>query len=297
MYEMNRHSQTNSYSKLESLSLNFALEVAREAAHIGGKLVREHFGETARISLKRHLEIQTEVDTEAERAIMAFIEDRFPAHSILGEEGSMRHGYSPYTWIIDPLDGTNNYVLDIPQFAVCVSLKKGDQVLLTAIYQPMSDITYTALREQGVCLNDKQICLQEQHTMLSKSTVCNILAYSVHGNPVTHFVFSEVYKNTRRLLDTWTPSLDWCMLATGKIDALVYLSNESLWHDPGMLAGAFLFEEAGGKIHPLTLRGDDSVINELKEHSIIAARSCSMIDQINALVERIPRIEELVKEL
>lgn len=294
MDEMNRYSQTNSYKGLDGFSIQSALKVAREAARIGGKIVRDHFGDTARISWKRHLEIQTEVDTEAERAIMAFIKDRFPRHSMLGEEGGLRRGYSPYTWVIDPLDGTNNFVLDIPQFAVCVSLTKDEQVLLTAIYQPISNTTYTALRGQGAYLNDKRIHVQEHTTRLSESTVCSILAYSVHSNPVTHSLFSRLYKSTRRLLDTWAPSLDWCMLATGKIDALLYLSDESLWNDPGMLAGAFLFLEAGGTINRLNLRETGDAVNELRENSIIAATSHSMISEVNELVDSAPLIEELV---
>ncbi|HZU02702.1 MAG TPA: inositol monophosphatase [Ktedonobacteraceae bacterium] len=292
MGRINRYSQTNNYVEPDDLSIDSALKVAQAAARMGGKIVRQRFGKTASISWKSDIEVQTEVDIEAEQVITAFIKDHFSKHSILGEECGMRWGHSPYTWIIDPLDGTNNFVLNIPQFAICVSLKKHDDVLFTVIHQPMLDITYTALKGKGAYLNNEQIRLQELETPLHKSTVCSILAYSVHSNSVTHSIFSRLYKGTRRLLDTWAPSLDWCMLAAGKIDALVYLSDESLWDDPGMLAGAFLFLEAHGLIDDLSLRGAGEAINALRDTSIIAASSNHMIDQVNELIDSAPLVEE-----
>jgi|SRR6185437_10423321 len=289
---INRYSQMNNFTQSDEFSTDAALKIAQEAAYEGGEIVRQRFGKISSVSWKRGIEIQTAVDVESEQAIITFIKDRFPDHSILGEESGMRHGRSPYTWVIDPLDGTNNFVLDIPQFSVCVSLKKYDNILLTVIHQPISGITYTALKGKGACLNYEPIYLQEREVPLSKNTICSILSYSMHSNPLSHSIFNQLYKSARRLLDTWAPSLDWCLLATGKIDALVYLSDESLWNDPGMLAGAFLFREAHGHMSELNLRGACEAIKALEQTSVIAASSFYMIDQIRKLIASAPLLKE-----
>jgi myo-inositol-1(or 4)-monophosphatase len=292
MDRINRYSQTNSYAQSDEFSIDSALKIAQKAAYEGGEIVRERFGKISSVSWKRGIEIQTAADVASEQAITTFIRDHFPEHSILGEELGLRYGHSPYTWIIDPLDGTNNFVIDIPQFAVCVSLKKHDDILLTVIHQPISGITYTALKGKGAYLNNERIYLQKCEVPLNKSTVCSILAYSMHSNPLSYAIFNRLYGGSRRLLDTWAPSLDWCLLTTGKIDALVYLSDESLWNDPGMLAGAFLFHEAHGLMSDLNLKGTGEIGNALRRNSVIAASSGHMIDQVTKLIDSAPLVKE-----
>ena len=290
MDSINHWFQKNNGSPSNELNIDEALNVAKEAAYIGGKVIKKRFGETSGMRLKRGIEIQTPVDVETERVIASLIERHFPDHGIIGEESGTKHGTSPYTWVIDPLDGTSNFVLNIPQVAVCVSLKNDDDVLLTVIHQPIIDMTYTAVRGAGAYVNGKLIQLQPRDVLLAKSTVCSILTYAMHDNPLIHSVINKLYKSTRRLLDTWTPSLDWCMLATSKIDALVYFSDERLWIDPGMLAGAFFFHEAHGLIS--NLNGD--ITTEMTQlTSVIAAPASSMIEQISRLIVDEPLVKKL----
>lgn len=275
---------------IDDLNVAVPLNIAEEAARAGGNIIRERFGETLGMRLKHDIEVQTPVDVEAERVIISFIERYYLNHGIIGEESNPKRGDSPFTWVIDPMDGTSNFVLNIPQVAVCVSLKKGDDVLLTVIHQPMIDVTYTAMRGAGAYVNGKLIQLQPRDVPLAKSTICSILTYAMHDNPLIYSVINKLYESTRRLLDTWTPSLDWCMLATGKIDALVYFSDERLWIDPGMLAGAFFFHEAGGLIS--NLNGD--ITTEMTQlTSVIAAPTSSMIEQVSHLILYEPLVKKL----
>ncbi len=290
MDTINYWSQKNNSSISDGFDIDDALSIAEEAARTGGKIIRERFGETSGMRLKRGIEVQTPTDVAAEREIISLIQNRFFDHGIIGEESGIKRGRSPYTWIIDPLDGTSNFVLDIPQVAVCITLKKHNDILMTVIHQPIVDITYTAKLGEGARVNSKPACLQPREISLAKSTICSILTYSMHDNPLTHSLINKLYKSARRLLDTWAPSLDWCMLATGKIDALVYLSDAQLWIDPGMLAGAFLFREASGLISGLN--GD--VTSDIAHmRSVIAAPSSYMIRQISHLIACDPLVKEL----
>ncbi len=290
MDTINYRFQKNNSSISDEFDIDDALEIAEEAARIGGKIIRERFGETSDMRLKRGIEVQTPTDIEVEREITSLIENFFFDHSIVGEESGIKHGRSPYTWIIDPLDGTSNFVLDIPQIAVCITLKKYDEILMTVIHQPIVDITYTAKLGEGTRVNGKPTCLQPREKSLAKSTICSILTYSMHDNPLTHSFINKLYRSTRRLLDTWAPSLDWCMLATGKIDALVSLSDAQLWIDPGMLAGAFLFRESGGLISDLN---GDVITDIARLTSVVAASSSSMIKQITRVIACDPLVIEL----
>ena len=292
MARTTRYSQLDDYGESVDFKTE-ALKVAQEAAYVGGEIARLNFGKISRVSWKCDLEVQTEVDTEAEKKITNFIKKRFEEDSTFGEEFGLSKGDSSYTWVIDPLDGTNNFVLDIPQFAVCVSLKKDDDVLLTVIHHPILDITYTAVKGEGAFLNGEPIDLPRRKSLLNKSTICSILAYSVHSNPLRSSIVNRLYRGTRRLLDTWAPSLDWCLLATGKIDALVYLSDKSFHDDPGMLAGAFLFSEAGGIISDLSLSDSRAAAIALRKTSLIAASTDYMIDQVNDLINSDFLVEEL----
>src|SRR6266536_2082374 len=106
----------------ERLDIEKALLVAENAARVGVQIVIEQFSRTTHITMKRGIEEQIPVDTESERAIIRVLDEHFPHYNIHGEELGTRNGDSSYTWIIDPLDGTSNFILGIPQVAVCVSL-------------------------------------------------------------------------------------------------------------------------------------------------------------------------------
>lgn len=261
----------------EYLSMKEALEVAEEAAYRGGRVVRDHFGKTMHVTMKRGIEEQVQADTESEQAIVEVLEKRFPHHNIHSEEMGSREKNSLYTWVIDPLDGTSNFVLGIPQVAVCVSLLKEDETQLTIIYQPVLDIVYKAVLGEGAYLNGNRIYVQQSASSLSSSTVCKVLSYGMHRNKLAGRVMEKLYGNTRRLLDTWAPSLDWCMLVAGKADGLVYVSSHQLRLDPGMVAGFFLFLEAGGVLSEL----DGGRIDDVTVvGSIVAATSSDLLHDI-----------------
>jgi myo-inositol-1(or 4)-monophosphatase len=252
------------------VNIENALVIAEDAARHGGKVVREHFGKTAHVTMKRGIEEQIPTDIESEKAILEVLEGHFPQHNIHSEELGRRNRDSPYTWVIDPLDGTSNFILGIPQVAVCVSLLRGDETQLTVIYQPMLDIVYKAGLRHGAYQDGQPVYVRQNADSLARSTVCRVLSYGMKRDKLARRVMDKLCGNTRRLLDTWAPSLDWCMLVAGKADGLVYVSSHQLRLDPGMVAGLFLFLEAGGVLSDL--RGGD--INDVTTvESVIAATS------------------------
>jgi myo-inositol-1(or 4)-monophosphatase len=285
MDKKNNYYAINTISVDEAEYASFPLQIAEKAARAGGEVVRRRFGQASAVHWKRGIEAQTPADVEAEKIIRELLVTNFPDDTISGEELGISTGTSPYTWVIDPLDGTSNFLLDIPQIAVCISRREQQHVLFTVIYQPIVDVLYVAQDGSGAYVNQEKISVPQRATLLEKSTVCSILTYEMHGRETTYCVINQLYRHTRRLLDTWAPSLDWCLLATGKIDALIYLSDEQMWLDPGMLAGAFFFLAAGGCMSDL--RGN--VMTDLTQcTSVIAAASASMIKQVCQVITDAP---------
>lgn len=273
----------NQLVSLESMPVNVPapLCIAEKAARAGGKVIKERFGQSLAVHWKRGVEAQTLADVEAERVIRELLEAHFPEDTINGEEFGVKTGTSPYTWVIDPLDGTSNFVLDIPQFAVCISLLEYTRVLFTVIYQPIVDVLYVAREESGAFANEARICVSPRQVSLSQSTVCSILTYEAHGQEHTYGIIDKLYRNSHRLLDTWAPALDWCLLATGKIDALIYISDQRMCLDPGMLAGAFFFHTAGGYIGDLE---GNLTKDWMQMTSVIASSSSSMIQEVYQVI-------------
>lgn len=141
----------------------------------------------------------------------------------------------------------------------------------------MLDIVYKAGLSYGVYQDKKPIQVRQNAAPLSGITVCRVLSYGMKKDRLARQVMDKLCGNTRRLLDTWAPSLDWCMLVAGKADGLVYVSSHQLRQDPGMVAGLFLFLQAGGVLSDLS----GGSINDVREvKSVVAATSTPLLNDI-----------------
>src|SRR3989344_5246960 len=118
-----------------------------KAATAGGKVVRNYFGKAVTITEKsRASDVFTEADVESEAAIIAILEKAFPAHNIFSEECGFINKKSEYTFYIDPLDGTNNFSLGIPNFSVSIALVRGTETVFGLVYLPVVDLLYHAVK-------------------------------------------------------------------------------------------------------------------------------------------------------
>src|SRR5579883_1841216 len=134
-----------------------AKEVAVEAAQVAGAiLLQEYQQRSYRTRTKADTSLQTDADLAAEQAMLACIHTAFGDHTIESEEqGVWKVGASPYRWKIDPLDGTENFVLGLPYFSSTLLLSYDDQPLVAVVYEPVTDTLYLAEREAGACQNGK----------------------------------------------------------------------------------------------------------------------------------------------
>ena len=150
------------------------MAVAREAALLAGRLLRDNLGGKRTIAFKGDINLVTEMDTRAERVVVETLLRAFPDHGILAEEESTRESGSPFRWIIDPLDGTTNYAHGYPCFAVSLALESDGEVIVGVVYDPMRDELFSAGKGQGAHLNGHPINVstsRQPHTKPARNRI------------------------------------------------------------------------------------------------------------------------------
>ncbi len=219
---------------------HFIEKIVRDA----GSSLRDNFGviKTGTPKTSQH-DIVTEADFQAEEILISAIRKKFPYHNILSEEAGELKGSSPYTWIIDPLDGTNNFAKQIPLFGVIVALAKGNVIERGAIYDPLHDQFLYARRGQGAYLNGKRVHASTE-TSLEEMVIAisNIRARSMVEKFAHWRSLLALYTTYYKLFGSAAQNI--LALATGKIDAYI-ISGAYPWD---IAAGGLIYREAGGKI-------------------------------------------------
>ena len=227
-------------------------EAAREAARRPGELLRSRFRDTSRLRIetKGLRDFVTEVDRDAENLVVGYLRDRFPDHRILAEESysktgdEMKGGGSRYRWIVDPLDGTTNFIHGVPTFGVSVALEDESGLLAAAIHDPVHDETFHACRGGGAYLNGKPI----RCTAVADPNDALIAT----GFPFRDFTRAEGYlrsfegfmRTTAGIRRAGAASLDLAFTACGRYDGFWEVGLHS-WD---LAAGALLILEAGGRV-------------------------------------------------
>ena len=217
--------------------------VLLKAAKEAGKIVKAHYGNAGKLGYKNPRSIVTKVDLLSEKKIIGIISKKYPEHNFITEEsGSIKKG-SEYTWIIDPIDGTTNFVSGLGNFAVCIALAKKDEVLMGAVYDPCEDSMFFAEKGKGAFLNNKKIKVSSKNNLGE----C-ILAFNLPSNVAiskdTLLLLSRIYGEFRGIRNFGSAALNMCYLAQGKFDLYMTKSINS-WD---VAAAKIIVEESNGKV-------------------------------------------------
>ncbi|MCH8205690.1 MAG: inositol monophosphatase [Chloroflexi bacterium] len=220
-----------------------AMEVAREAAIKAGTILIERFSQIKEVSFKGRGNVVTDVDLEVEREIFAVLGREFPSMGLLGEESEGVRPDSGYAWIVDPLDGTRNYVSGIPFFSVVVGLALDGEVLVGVNYDPIRDEMFHAERGKGAFLNDEPIRVS-QKTSIEECILGMDMSYNDEGasNGLNAIVSLWPGMQTVRIMGS--AALGIAYAAAGRHDLYFHHQLEP-WDQ---VAGLLLVEEAGGVI-------------------------------------------------
>ena len=224
------------------------LAVAKRAALAGGSVLESHYRRTGTVDWTRKAQndLVTAADVASERAILETIRRTFPKHSVLAEE-SGAEGEAEETWIIDPLDGTTNFVHGYPFASVSVALAVGTEVVVGAVYDPLRRELFWAERGCGAFVNGEPLRVSGT-TRLRDSLLATGFPFRAHEDLDTYLaVFKELFVATSGARRAGSAALDLSYVACGRVDGFweFYLKP---WDTA---AGALLVREAGGEVTDL----------------------------------------------
>lgn len=231
------------------MDLRAARHLAVDLARKAGDLAVRHAASAAALPKGDAGDVVTYVDQEAERQITAAINAAYPDHAVLGEEfGLQGDPDAEYRWLVDPLDGTNNYVLGLDLYGVCITLCRRGEPVVAVIHDSARTRSYAAIVGEGATVNDAPVQMLDPGP-LDRVTVSWLQGYAVGADdPAAQRMFHALERSCKRVLRTWAPSIDWGLIATGKVSAMIAHRNEP-WD---LVGGALIACEAGAQIRTST---------------------------------------------
>ena len=255
--------------------INTAVKAARKAAAI---INRASFDlDQVRISRKGPNDFVSEVDQAAEQAIIAVLSQAYPDHAILAEESgasSNLHDENENTWIIDPLDGTTNFIHGFPQYAVSIALRQRGQITQAVVYDPNRNELFTASKGAGAFLNDKRIRVAKRDK-LADALVGTGFPYSdLSGLDEYLKMFKAMTEKTAGLRRPGSAALDLAYVACGRLDGF-FEKNLKPWD---MAGGTLLVSEAGGIVADFSGEPDP-----LNTGNVIAGSPKIFVQMLNVL--------------
>lgn len=239
-----------------SQALNPMLNIAVKAARAAGAIINRASLDLdlLKINTKSPNDFVTEVDQAAEAVIIETLLTAYPGHGILAEESGRAHGAknSEYVWIIDPLDGTTNFIHGFPVYAVSIALTHRGQVQQAVVYDPSRNDLFYASKGRGAFLNDRRLRVSRR-TRLSESLIGTGFPFRKGDNFKRYLkMFEEVMQQCAGLRRPGAAALDLCYVAAGYYDGF-FETGLNPWD---MAAGSLMITEAGGLIGNFTGESD-----------------------------------------
>ena len=226
--------------------LNIAVGAARRA----GDLIMRQLNrlDTLTVDMKGRNEFVTQVDRAAEQVIIDYVHKHYPQHAFLAEESGAQ-GDDDHQWIIDPLDGTTNFIHGFPVFAVSIALAVKGRMEHGVVYDPMRQEIFTASRGQGAQLDERRIRVSRCHS-LERALIGTGFPYRGDATATGQYLamFKTVIESTAGVRRPGAAALDLCYVAAGRLDGFWELGLKP-WD---MAAGSLIIREAGGRVSDFT---------------------------------------------
>jgi len=234
--------------------LNIAVKAARRAGDIINQASRNL--DLLNVSRKSHSDFVSEVDGAAEEAIIRILRDSYPDHAILAEESGVRGNIenAEYLWIIDPLDGTTNFLHGFPQYSVSIALKHKGVLNKAVVYNPNNNELFTASRGGGAYLNNQRLRVSKRIRLED----C-LIGTGIPFRDLTHVeaylkIFKDVIPRVAGIRRPGSAALDLCYVAASRYDGFWEIGLAP-WD---MAAGCLMIQEAGGLVGDL--EGNDTFL-------------------------------------
>jgi myo-inositol-1(or 4)-monophosphatase len=228
-----------------------AAAIAREAGSVISRLAERKIG----FELKGTHDLVTEADRASEHLIVERLQQHFPSHAVVAEEGSALAGSSEYRWYVDPLDGTTNFAHGFPVYNVTLGLERAGELIAGVIYDPTRDELFIAEKGAGAFLNGERLHVTKTDRLENSLCATGFPSRKRHQNINVHFYY-QFAMQTHGVRRAGAAAIDLAYVACGRLDFFWEFSLNP-WD---MAAGVLLVREAGGtcsgmKGEPFDLRG------------------------------------------
>jgi myo-inositol-1(or 4)-monophosphatase len=231
---------------MQNVLTDSLLKTAVSAARLSGDIILKNLGGLSKsdIEQKQTFDFVTKVDRWSESVIMQTIREKFPSHLFLTEETLKQKETGGYRWIIDPLDGTTNYIHGYPMFSVSIALEYKSEIIMGVVFDPLRDELFHAAKGDGAFLNNGKISVSEIQVS-EKSLIGTGFPFRAKEmiDPYLR-AFKTVFGEVSDIRRAGSAAIDLAYIAAGKLDGFFEL-NLSPWD---IAAGSLLIEEAGGVV-------------------------------------------------
>lgn len=220
------------------------ITIAIRAARTAGRTIVSALDrmDQVKVTEKAHNDFVTEIDQKAEKQIIETIKRAYPHHAILGEESGLSHGTQDYCWIIDPLDGTNNFIHGIPHFAVSIGVKKGNDIIAGVIFDPVKNELFSAVKGEGAYLDQRRIRVSATRKLSDALLATGFPFRRKELLPSFLKTFEAVFSKCSGMRRAGAAALDLAYTAAGRLDGY-FEASLGLWD---LTAGVLMVQEAGG---------------------------------------------------
>ncbi|MBU0712681.1 inositol monophosphatase [bacterium] len=222
--------------------LTTIFQTALIAAQSAGQFIMENVGKAIEINYKGRANAVTEIDRRSEEIIVSQIHDAFPNHRIIAEECGEVQTNSEFRWIIDPLDGTTNFIHGYPCFSVSIAVEYQNEIIIGVVYNPVLDELFTAIQNRGAFLNRKPIHVSKISTLADSLTATGFPYETDTIFESNMEIFRAVYRKCQGVRRAGSAALDVCYVAAGRFDGF-WEFGLNPWD---ISAGALIVQEAGG---------------------------------------------------
>jgi myo-inositol-1(or 4)-monophosphatase len=222
------------------------IEIAKQAALSAAGILMENFRKitSEHIRVKRKNDFLTYVDERSEHEIIRILHHAFPEHTILAEESGQKEIASEYRWIIDPLDGTKNYISGIPVFSISIALQFKKQIILGVVHDPIHQELFTAERDKGAYLNGQPIRVSPAGNLEDCLFATGFPFKFKNFLPAYMACFEDLFRHISSARRMGSAAIDLAYVATGRFEAFWELGLNP-WD---CAAGSLLVAEAGGTV-------------------------------------------------
>ncbi len=265
---------------MQELDLSLALKTAQTAAAEGRKVLMHYFGQLKKVQEKSFAGLVSEADVESEKVISAILTKPFPGIKVLGEESAFEKNderVKPDQWVVDPLDGTTNYVHGFHIFCISIGLQWRGRLVVGVIDVPLLDKTYSAVDGQGAFVNGKKMSVSKNQTVRDALLATGFFPGNSGTLREQIRIFSDLVFEARGIRRAGAAAYDLCLVAEGVFDCF--------W-EPALkpwdaAAGVVLVREAGGVVWDY-----GGVDYQLGQDSLLAGNQ-KLAEEISARIQKV----------